>query len=256
MPGFLLKQTGSVYGSGSLGIAGDGMAIAERILAVAPANLLAMWPLTEPSGTTVYCANNAAFTVAGGHTGVTLGQPGVNGYICPLYDGINDTTNIYTAAFAAAFSGVAGTIQIYANYIGVWADALGRIPISLSVNANNFIYMLKTTTGGLLFLYSAGGTQEIVTGVPFSDWNLLTLTWDKAAGASGEVKAYQNNAQVGVTQTTLGVWSGVPAATTTRVGGYNGVPNNPWSGLLQFATVFNKALSLAEIQYIYGGGPN
>ena len=36
----------------------------------------------------------------------------------------------------------------------------------------------------------------------------MTLTWDTAAGASGEVKAYVDGSQVGSTETGLGTWAG------------------------------------------------
>jgi len=79
---------------------------------------------------------------------------------------------------------------------------------------------------------------------------MITVT--KAGDA---LKAYYADAttpiaQVGATQTALGVWAGSLASTTTLLGAASQTPTNPWSGYEAHAMVFTRALTLAEITSI------
>ena len=69
-----------------------------------------------------------------------------------------------------------------------------------------------------LFRVEAGGTnsQVAIAGGAILDegdgkQHLVTMTWDKNAGATGEMKAFIDGSQVGTTQTGLGVWVGAIA---------------------------------------------
>ena len=75
----------------------------QKVLGIEPGNLIAYWPMSEPSGG---IAINAEGTAArnGAYTGVTLAQPGIgDGNTCPLFDGANDFNNVYSASLDAAF---------------------------------------------------------------------------------------------------------------------------------------------------------
>lgn len=252
MPGFLLKQSGSLYGSGTPGMTGSGGVI-RRIMSVASTNLIGLWPLNEVSGTTVQCINNSALSVAGGYTGVTLGQPGPFGLVAPLFDGLNDFANIFSAALAALFNKDEGSFLIFSKVAnaGVWTDGVNRRHFILYADANNYTQSYKSLAANeILWFYNAAATTESVAASTNSiSWLQILITWSKSAD---QVKAYLNTSQVGATQTSLGLWAG--ALTAVRIGSTIGA--GYFSGWLSCAALLNRPITLAENNYIYGGGPN
>jgi len=223
-----------------------------RIAGFSGNGLVGIWPLNELSGTTVTCQNNSALSVASGHVGVALGQSGPYGLVSPLYDGINNYSNVFSAALAAVFNGAVGTFLIFGKIAsaGVWADSTNRRLFTLYTDANNVIHITKSSTANtIVFNYTANTTASATTTTSSSlSWLLLGITWSASAN---QVKAYMNNAQAGTTQTGLGTWAG--ALTAARVGSTVGAAYH--SGWLSCGALFSRALSLAEIKYIYGGGP-
>lgn len=190
----------------------------------------------------------------GTHVGVTLGQTGWDD-LCPLYDGLNDYTNMYSVTFAGRFNGAAGTIaaafKVY--NAGVWTDGANRYAVLIQVNWNNYVLLQKNSTNGRFrFRYAAAGTVETIdkNGIGDVDWFHAAITWDKAAGVNGEVKAYWNGVQEGLTQVALGVWAGVPAITTTVIGAKTITPTNPWYGWIDEPIVWDRALTPAEVAIV------
>jgi len=222
----------------------------RKILNLFGASIIACWPLWEPSGS---AANDASGNARNGsYTGVTLGQTGIgDGHTCPLFDGAADFVNVYSAGLAGAFSGVAGSLMAWGKVseAGVWTDGVARYMARFAVDANNYISLEKRTiNNSLRALYSAGGTSKGISPT-FSGltWFHLAITWDKNAGADGQVLVFLNGAQSGATQTALGVWNGALAATTTVAGALNTTPINVWSGLLAHVLVLNRTATPAEI---------
>ena len=152
---------------------------------------VAHWPLYERIGTTAHCLINPA--QSGVHSGVTLAQTGIgDGHTSILADGANDHTNIYSTTFRDAFSGVAGTVAVWAKVgaAGAWEDSTTRYTMRLRADANNHILIAKLSTNNTVrFYYRAGGTAEQldVGSLSTTDWMHFALTWDKNTGASGEV---------------------------------------------------------------------
>ena len=76
---------------------------------------------------------------------------------------------------------------------------------------NNF-RMHWLDSGVFRFNYRANAVPVTETDPGATDtdglWHLVAMTWDTAAGADGEMKAYIDGAQVGTTQTALGSWTG------------------------------------------------
>jgi hypothetical protein len=231
-----------------------GQTYQRKILNLFGASMIAYWPLWEPSGS---IANDISGNARNGsYTGVTLGQPGIgDGHTCPLFDGAADLVNVYSAGLAGAFSGAAGSLMAWGKVsgAGVWTDGVARYLVRFAVDANNYISLEKRTVNNTLrALYSAGGAAK--GGSPaFSGltWFHFAITWDKNAGADGEVLVFLNGAQSGVTQTTLGVWNGALAATTTVIGALNTTPSSVWSGLLAHVLVLDRAATPTEIASVY-----
>lgn len=222
---------------------------AGAILALNP---LALWLLAETSGS---AADNATGDAGydGGYSACTLnnttGPDGVLG--APLFNGASSYISIGTAALQAGFSATAGALLVWGKVAasGVWSDGANRNLIELAADNSNRVLIQKSSSASTLaYYYTAGGTLESVNAAcSATGWFSAALTWDTAAGGSGEVKAYLNGAQAGATQTGLGARSGTLDAARCTIGSRNTTPLNPWSGWLAACALFDRALSGAVI---------
>jgi len=227
-----------------------GQTYQRKILNLFGGSLIACWPLWEPSGSV---ANDIGGNARNGsYTGVTLGQPGIgDGHTAPSFDGAADFVNVYSAGLAGAFSGVAGSLMAWGKVseAGVWTDGASRYLVRIAADATNYVTLEKRTVNNTLrTLYSAGGTAKGISPV-FSglNWFHLGITWDKNAGADGQVLTFLNGAQSGATQTALGVWAGAPGAATTVVGALNTSASSVWSGWIAHVLLLDRAATPAEI---------
>ena len=211
------------------------------------------WRLTDiTSGTTITAVSNSARN--GTLTGWTLqdtASPAANdSLLAPLSDGTNDYGDILTANLTSLFNSNAtgkGTMMIVLKVAnaGVWTDTLVRLAFQMQADANNRFSIRKHSVNNTArFIYAAGGTVETIDHtISSTNWLCCVLTWDKAAD---EVKAYIGGAQVGATQTGLGVWAG--ALSTALIGALTNTPTSVWSGALAYAAVrFDAAMSGAQI---------
>jgi hypothetical protein len=218
----------------------------KRALTVDAVRPISYLPLWEPSG---IVANDISGNARhGAYTGVTLGQTGISdGRTSPLFDGINDYTNIYSASLAGAFNGAEGTVVLWGFLpAGVWIDSQTRVFVGIRVDANNLVIINRTSTNNQLLLrYVAGGTISGGT-ITFSSttWFHMAITWSKSAD---QMIRYINGAQTGATSTGLGVWAGALSSTQCTLGALNTVPQQILSGNLAHAAIWNKALSPAQI---------
>jgi hypothetical protein len=220
---------------------------AQKVLALAPASLVAYLPLWAPSGSVA--ADQSGHGYNGAHTAVTLGQPGIgDGRTAAFYDGSTSFTNWYSAGLAGAFTGPAGTLSAWAKVsaAGVWTDGVLRFVAILGADANNYVRLLKnTTSNSFVASYTAGATlkQVAFTASPTVFFH-VAITWDKAAD---QVKIYYNGVQQGATATALGVWAGSLAATTSVIGAASTAPLTVWNGSIAHVVLWSTALSAAQI---------
>lgn len=238
---------GTTLGRGNGGARGP-LAYTEKVKAIAPANHLACYPLAESSGTVI--TDESGNARHGTYTGVTLGNTGIgDGRTAAGFDGAISKGNIHGASLAAAFSGAAGTIAAWARVsaAGIWTDATNRNIVRIQVDASNYLILMRATVNNQLDMrYNAAGTLEILTPTvgPTTAWFHVAMTWDKAAE---QVKFFVNGAQSGATATALGIFAGVPAATTTVIGAQNTTPAQVWSGNVAHVNLWNIALNAAQI---------
>lgn len=216
-----------------------------KLLAMQP---IAYWPMAETGGTVALDASNNGR--AGAYTGVTLAQSGIgDGRGAPTFDGAASFNNVFSASFAAAFSGLEGTFAIWAKVsgAGVWTDATVRRLMYVQADANNRAFIQRPASNNTidctLIAGSTTKTASFATGAP-TIWVHYALTWSKSGDA---LKGYLNGVQQGATQTGLGTFAGTPQATVTVVGAGSTVPANVWSGSLAHAAVWTRALSAAEV---------
>jgi hypothetical protein len=221
---------------------------ATKVLAVNRSHLVAYWPLWEGAGSIAVDLNGNPRS--GAYSAVTLEATGAgDGRTAASFNGTTSICNIYSAAFAGAFNGAAGTMAIWAKMAGAgnWTDGLNHYLFAVGFSGAHSVRLFKTTVNGNLNCsYIANSITKAVTiasGSP-AGWYHLAITWDKAAD---QMKAYLNGVQSGVTQTGLGVWSGTPISTQCIVGGLTTTLSNLFAGTLAHAAVWDVALSAANI---------
>ena len=218
-----------------------------------PSSLIGFWPQDEQSGGVSY--DRSGEGNVGAYTGVTLEEPGVPGIgmTCPLFDGVNDYNNIFSAGLAADFSGVAGTMLLPVKMYSAteWTDGNWHYFIHIYDDAQNYLRIVKHTTNNqLAWYYEAGNVQEIEFkgGVVTLDWIWLGMTWDFNAGVDGEVIYYYNGAQQGLTDTGLGVFVGPPLIMI--IGAFDTTPQLPHKGWIGPVTLWTEAHTPAVMAYL------
>lgn len=231
----------SMMGAGPLAA----LAYRDKVLGYGP---IAYWMLAEAAGAVAIDEVNSPLQ-DGTHVGVTLGQPGIgDGETCPLYDGVNDLTNIYSATFAGAFDGEEGTLAgwLRVSGAGAWTDGIQRDAAHMRRDFQNRIDIYKAAANNRLRLrYEANNVQRQITHIISSiDWIHAAITWSLLAD---EVKAYVAGAQVGLTLNGLGVWI-PPLAVNGVVIGSESVPvARPWGGWLAHCAVWDTPLGAPAI---------
>lgn len=221
-----------------------------RILSTQPSNLIGYWPLGESSGTTAN--DSSGINTPGAYSGiVTNNQDGIGDYSrSTLFGGgfINLSANL--ANLNTAFVNTSGTLFAWCKVTNaaIWTDGAIHTVVEIGADVNNRVIIYKTTANGQLeFQHLAGGTSKaltLTTNAPLG-WFSVAITWDKTAD---QVKAYFNGAQVGSTQTGLGVWVGSLAAAWTALANERStVALDTWAGYEAHIATWKVALSGADI---------
>jgi hypothetical protein len=186
----------------------------------------------------------------GVYTGVTLGEEGIgDGRTCPLFDGVNDYVNIFTTTFRDAFDEDEGSMMVWAKVAdaGVWTDGVSRRALTVGVDGNNRVLLQKSVVANAFeYLYTAGGVSKLrASTISSVDWNVFAITWSKSAD---EVRAYLAGTQQGTTLNGLGVWVGNLSANTTVIGAGSTVPAAVFHGYLAHVAIWDRPLTLTEIE--------
>jgi hypothetical protein len=154
---------------------------------------------------------------------------------------VNDRVAVISAALQSAFNGDEGTACCWMKVNpGVWTDSTVRIWYTINVFGNNYIQLYKHSVNNTLtFYYRAGGVFEVVNHtMSDASWFHAAITWSASAD---KVRAFINGAQVGVDQTGLGVWAGVPVSSFISNAGAT------WHGWEAHMVLFDSAQSDATI---------
>lgn len=221
---------------------------AKKVKGICGTSLIGYWPNWD-KGSTAFDFSGRKHH--GTHTGVTLGQPGIgDGRMSGLYDGVNDFTNVYSAALAAAFNSQELTIFAHIRMLaaGVWTDSTVRYIARIAVNGSNEVNIRRGTTNNqMVSEYVAGGTTKGVSlssvgpRLDFFSWG---ITVSKSAN---QVKVFYQGLQTGATQTSLGTWAGELSTTQCCIGSANITPSGVTSGFIQHVILCNAALPPAAI---------
>lgn len=178
---------------------------------------------------------------------VFLRCPPINGGIC-YYDACE-------VRRIDGFLGDKGTIVVPARVsgAGIWGDGLGRRLVYIGVDANNYIAISRIAANGTIeFNYKAGGVVESqqTAGLSNIDFATYGMTWDRGAGATGEVMYYIDGVASGATDVGLGTWLGDLAAANAVIGAESTVPAFEWSGSVGPVPIWSDALSANEMRYL------
>ena len=125
--------------------------------------------------------------------------------------------------------------------------------VRLYANASNSVSLNKSGANNTVtFSYEAGNIIESVVLAPHSPIvpTFYGITWDIAAGVAGEVMAYLDGLQTGLTQTIAGTWADNLAVTVTTIGAASTVPASVWSGNIGPALLYNTVKTPAEMLYL------
>lgn|GEM_PF-6988877 len=218
-----------------------------KVLATAPANLIAYWKLDETSGST---ANDSSGNGRSGtYNGVTVGGTTfLNGSTAPLFAGINNHINIYSASFAGAWNGQEFTVSLFCRNPN-WTDGTERRPFQVQVNGTN-LFVFRKPTGNSQFevIYIAGGVTRIVTKTSFSPGDYFSVIATVSLSAN-QFKVYFGGAQEGSTQT-VGTWGGSLDPNGCAIGARGASSTNPWRDSIAQVAVWNTPLSTGEVAVI------
>ena len=219
----------------------------RKVRSIRPANLIAYWPLWEPSGAVAY--DYSTFARHGANVALGARAAGSDGvHQAALFDGATSYVNVYSASLAAAFNGAEGTIIIWPKVynVGVWTDTLLHWIIHFcSVDGNYTIRIYKDTSNPLVWLYyTFGVTLSVALSVTPTIFKCLGMTWSKS---NDRMRAFYNGLQTGVDQTGMGVWVGALDATRTVVGAESTVPISVWYGYIAHGALWSAELSPSEM---------
>lgn len=217
----------------------------DRIKALFGANLIAYWPMNELSGTTAIDVSGNGLN--GAYTGVTLGQPGIgDGNTCPLFDGVGDYNDIYSAGLNAPFDGTEGALLIWVAILNaaVLSDGDYHIIAEIRTDVNNRIEIYSNNTT-ITFSTTMGGIDKDIAGTLSAANTVLKpfiINWSDTGNA---LSAWIGGAQVGATQTGIGTWVGDLASGRCRIGAE--ATSLSWKGYLAHALLLNRPMTTTEI---------
>lgn len=227
-------------------------------LAVGQPGMMAYWPLDEGAGTT-------ARDYVGGYNGtLTNGPAWVAGKFGQAlqFDGANDMVVLGAVPVASA----AGSAALWFNTSYDWksTDSIGLMFWASQTDGDGYggqneIHInvrADATNGGRMqfFTEGAGGDVNISSPNAYNDglWHFVAATWD----ITGEAILYVDGAEVArapyTTANNFVANGNVRLARPVGTGG-NG---RYFNGSLDDVRVFNRALTLAEVQALFSGTPS
>lgn len=223
------------------------------ILSLGP---IAYWPLNDASGSAA--VNQVSAALNGAYTACTLAQSQPP-FTAPLWDGATSYCNIYSAGLNTAWNRDETSFALWVkpSGAGVWTDGVLRFALYLATTpgSTDALYFYKNSANNQAILgFRIGGTTEQVTlsGQSWTSWTHIAVTGSKTAD---QMKAFVNGAQVGATQTTLGVkTANALGSTLCCVGSGTTAPANVWSGWLAHAAIWNRPLTPTEVANLYAWG--
>ena len=225
-----------------------GQSYLQRILNTQKASLLALWGLSETTGTSAADSSGNGFT--GTYVnGVTLNAATFSdGTPAPSFDGTDDYVNVYASGLSSAWNPNEGTFALWVAFDGTLlaSTSPARLVSLMGASNANGIRPFKTSAANsLVFRRTQGGAdKDIAFTLSTSAWTHLALTWSATANL---MTGYVNGVSVGTnTAPTISV-SGLGAATTVLGTTNTTPPVQLYKGYMKYAALWATPLSASEI---------
>ncbi len=207
----------------------------EKVMGTNP---LAVWTLGDASGSV---ATEIIRGWHGTYSNVTLGQTGIGDGRTSIncLRTSSPRVNLYSAELAGAINFTAGGLMVW-DAMTTWVDGNSQYVAIFAADGNNEISMFKSSINNRIDLfYDAGSAirRVNITGQSSNDFQCYGMSWDKNAGASGELKGFLNGAQTGTTQVSLGTWAGALLSSKANLATFAGA-SNFHSGNMQMAVLW------------------
>lgn len=221
-----------------------------RTRSIRPSNLLAYWPMSEPSGTTM--VDESGNGRNGAYTSITLGQDGIgDNRTSGSLNGATAVANLFSVSLHDAFNGSSGTMMVWSKVpdLVTWESVTVRTLFMLGASATSSIEIRHGgVASDIRLIYIAGGTvNTLITSTTTTNWFNIIGTWN---GGTGNVSvAYLNGTQFAA-GSTLGTWANQIGSGSMCVGVANLVGTRPWSGFIAHAALWNVPLDLREVQFL------
>lgn len=246
------------------------VAYVNRVLALGP---VAGWALQDTAKPTMAAAVGTAVgrttvdSAGGASQNTTLGVAGPFGDRAVNFTGAAapQYISIGSAALDAVFDGNTGSMIAWGRYTGDWASTGDLVP------ATGYLIHLRYATDGTYYMVigrshpTAGNTVQFrrragnligevsyTTDAP-TGWFMMGFTWDTAAG---QLKAYYNGQQIGLTVTDKGLdtWGAASVSDEgTNVLGSGSLADQPWVGDVAHCYLWDRVLTPAEMEYLSPG---
>lgn len=227
------------------GLLSAGLAYYQRVLKLGP---IAYWPLWEASGSVAECLVNSAQN--GTYVNApTLGQPGIgDGRACPLFDGVDQYVNIYSAALNSVWNGQEFTVVAWAKVsaAGVWTDgAWGRI-VAIGASSSNLVTISKSLANNRLdFDFLGGGVYDSgVHTTSETGWLPVAIT---VSDGDDRIDYWVDGVSVG-NDSGVGTWAGALHATLCCIGAKNTAAADPFSGYVAHVALFDRVLVGGQVR--------
>lgn len=230
----------------------QGASYAKKVLALSP---LRHWPLCDLVGASIVSETAVGSNVSGGYTSITLGQDGIgDGCTAARFaSASNSRANIYSSSFSSAFASGGGqstTIAWVKMDSARWTDGVrGRAyRIADSGNVNRLTSYKETFSNNWTFGYTGGGAAVTLSlELSTTEWFMVAMVVDRA---NTQMVGYVNGNLMGTV--TPAAWTGTALDSTLCVlGAGSTVPADVLNGYLAHVSIFNRALTAAEILGLY-----
>jgi len=220
-----------------------------RVQSIAPANLIAYWSMLESSGTTADNAEGTAArdgTYARNVTTMTTAAGPAGGTAPVFTPGSSDQVDIYSASLSTALAFDEFTIAAWVA-VDAWDTGTNDYVISIHDDANNWIRMVQaTTTNRLSYTVLTGGTTIQVVSTPSRTADIWYHTAFTGSLSGDAMKAYEDGAQVGTTQTGLVAFNG-DGLTSTAVSIGSHSSGSFWGGKIAHVAIWDTPLTAPQI---------
>ena len=156
----------------------------------------------------------------------------------------NGSSDYISTVFPTYTDWIRGTTAAWV-YPTVASPGAEEFIISASINPDR-IYMMRGTNGNLFVRFNNGSQIDTGTNIAEDSWNHVSMTWD-----SGNYKAFVNGAEIASgTYTNLTGNSGCPSIGAYMSGCGGGGDAGHFTGTIDDARLYDRALSAAEISAI------